>query len=477
MKSLRATVLGLTMILAAGLGYSHSADVGTDKTLLRLQLLTDKSVEKTVAELGLDVAGIDLHERILDVVVTPDDLQRLKKYAHIRILQSYAAQQVAAPDHEYMTSQEVTEALTKFAADYPTLTMLMSIGKTNDGKDIWAMKISDNPTERENDEPVILFNAMHHAREVMTTEVAIDTIEYLLTRYEVDFAVADWVNNTEIWVVPMLNVDGNDKVWNSDTMWRKNTRGGYGVDINRNYPYAWNSCNGSSGSRNSDTYRGDGPGSEPETQALMNLVAAIQPVFNISYHSYSELVIYPYGCRGQRAGNREIVEGIGHEIANLLPSDSNSSRKYAAGTAWELLYSVDGGDIDWMHNAHQVIPYVIELNASAQGFQPRYATWRDRTVEKLRAAWMFLLDRVQASGIRGVIEDATDTDSTILITAISDNHFHPFAATHKLKPDGSFHIILEPGMYNVRIDVPGKASLEKLVTVGATRIDLGSLSL
>src|SRR5262249_25141832 len=134
--------------------------------------------------------------------------------------------------------------------------------------------------------PVILFNGMHHAREVMSPEVALDTIEQLLTKYGTDASITHWVDANEIWVVPMLNVDGNNKVWTYDNYWRKNTRGcpasgtcssGTGVDINRNYPYAWGSCNGSSGSPSSDTYRGPSAGSEPETNVLMNHVAATRP--------------------------------------------------------------------------------------------------------------------------------------------------------------------------------------------------------
>ncbi len=471
MKTGFAIALGILLAWSPGMAFAHSDDHSVTKSLVRIQLNNDKSVEKTVAEMGLDVAGIDLHERTIDVVADQEALETLKTLEHIQIIESFETTTLPAPDQQYFNSQEVAAALQKFHADYPQLTALKSIGKTVEGKDIWAIKISDNPNEREPDEPAILFNAMHHAREVMTTEVAIDTIEHLLTRYEVDFAVADWVNNTEIWVVPMLNVDGNDKVWRSDTMWRKNTKNGHGVDLNRNYPYAWNKCNGSSGSRNSDTYRGEAPASEPETQALMNLVSEIEPVFDISYHSYSELVIYPYGCDGERAGNREIVEGIGKELARMLPSDRGGGRTYTAGTSWETLYSVDGSDIDWMHNEHDVIPYVIELNANSQGFQPSYNPWRERTTEKARAAWQFLLNRVQQSGIRGVVDGAT-AGGVVQVSSANTSATKPFNATYKLKKDGSFHIVLEPGMYNVSIAIPGRAAIESQVTVGASRVDL-----
>src|SRR5690606_35297117 len=129
-----------------------------------------------------------------------------------------------------------------------------------------------------------------------------------------------------------------------------------GVDLNRNYPKGWGSCNGSSGSRTSDTYRGEAPASEPETQAMMKLIQKIRPVFDISYHSYSELVLYPFGCRGQKTQTEEVVAKIGREMGTLL--------KYEPGTPWEILYSADGGDIDWMYDEYQVIPYVIEINST-----------------------------------------------------------------------------------------------------------------
>ncbi len=103
---------------------------------------------------------------------------------------------------------------------------------------------------------------------------------------------------------------------------------------------------------------------------MMNLVAWIKPVFDISYHSYSEIVIYPFGCRPLKTPTGEAVEAIGAEIGKKL--------NYKPGTAWELLYNADGGDIDWMYVAHQVIPFVIEVNSTSQGFHPSFQSWREK---------------------------------------------------------------------------------------------------
>jgi hypothetical protein len=303
------------------------------------------------------------------------------------------------------------------------------------------LKISDNASVSESSEPSVLFNSMHHAREVMGPEVGLDIITYMVGNYNKDEKVTSWINDNEIWIMPMFNVDGNNKMWTSDSMWRKNVRGGYGVDLNRNYPTGWNSCRGSSGWRSSQTYRGPSPASEPETQAMMKFIEKVRPVFDISYHSYSELVIYPYGCKDQRTETFEVVEKIGKHIGSLLD--------YEAGTAWELLYNADGGDIDWMYDAYGVIPFVIELNSRSEGFHPDYTQWRDVTVEKNRKGWMYLLDRLKESGIRGDVSlngQKLDSYEIEVYKQGSSQVFQRYLG-HK---SGAYHLVLNPGKYELR---------------------------
>jgi hypothetical protein len=238
-------------------------------------------------------------------------------------------------------------------------------------------------------------------------------------------------------------------MWTEDSMWRKNTRDGHGVDINRNYPYAWNSCNGSSARTGADDYRGTSAGSEPETQAMMNFVADIKPVFNISYHSYSEIVIYPFGCKPSRTPAEEAVEAIGIEIAKKID--------YKPGTSWELLYNVDGGDIDWMYNAHQVIPYVIEVNGTWDGFHPNYKRMRDKTVLRNRPGWQHLFLRLEGPSIQGRVADkGYDTIKIMKAGEVK------VAQTYKINPDGSFYVILKAGNYDVSFEGSRSKKIENL---------------
>lgn len=417
-------------------------DVGT---IVRFDL-TD-SMKKFLKENAFDVAGVNYQTNEIDAVVSDEEMKLLEaKGANFKF--AFPQNLMAAPDEDYKNPQEIEEFVKDIHGRYPEITSIKSIGKTLEGRDIYAIKISDNPDSDEV-EPVILVNAMHHAREVMTPEITTDMIEYLVTNYNVKEEVTKWIENNEIWVIPMFNLDGNNKMWNENSMWRKNTRNGHGVDINRNYPTGWNSCNGSSSSTYAQDYRGTAPGSEPETQAMMNFVGSIKPVFNISYHSYSEIVIYPFGCRPRKTPAEESVMEIGAEIGRKI--------NYKPGTAWELLYNADGGDIDWMYTEHQVIPYVIEVNSTGEGFHPNYAKWRNKTVERNRAGWMHLLSRLEGSSLQGTVGDKGFKTISVFKTGTTTAF-----QNYKVNPDGSFYIILKEGKYDFSFEGSERVEIKKL---------------
>ncbi len=448
-------VLCLSFTLAKA-GSDHNPLFQKDWKMLAS--ITTQNMQETFKELSnleIDIAGVDVKNKIIDVLINDVDFNNLSN-ANFNLSITEVKGVSKGPDPEYKNPDEIEFLIKEWADKYPEITKLESIGKSLEGRDIWALKISDNPETQEVLEPAVMFNSMHHAREIMTPEVSLDIIETLLTKYNSDATLTQYVNNYEIWVIPMFNVDGNNKMWNSDKWWRKNNRGGYGVDLNRNYPGNWNKCNGSSGWRSSQTYRGPKPASEPETKAMMNFVAKVRPVFDISYHSYSELVIYPLGCSPERTSNAQVVEKIGKEIAAKLD--------YAPGTAWELLYNADGGDIDWMYTAYQVIPFVIELNSRSEGFHPSYAKWRDKTVEKNRAGWMHLLSRLAQSGIRGQVlqNDKAVSNFEIEIYEMGTKSLFQNYLGHTT---GMYHLILNPGTYELVFKVDNNIVRKEKVTV------------
>ncbi len=465
-------VFGIAAVALASAAQAHTTQLGEsgEVTISTIKIGKDRSMIEGLVADGYDIGGVSLENGTVDVLTRTKDEGLSLRFLGYPVEGQKTIDTTLAPEADYKTPDEIAAILRQLHDAHPAITRLESIGKTVENRDIWALKIALDPESHDPRKPSILFNGMHHAREIMTPEVVLDTAEVLLTKYGQDPQVTHWVESNEIWLVPMLNSDGNNKVWNGNSMWRKNTRGNFGVDVNRNYPYAWGTCNGSSGSSWSDTYRGPSAGSEPETQALMGLVARIQPVFDISYHSYSELVIYPYGCDDSRTETREVVERVGRDMAGKIVTDSGQGT-YAPGTAWELLYAVDGGDIDWMYHEHNVIPMVIEINSSSLGFQPAYSN-RQPTVEKMRPAWQYLFEQLDASGIRGMITDGAgraQPSTYVTVQGLGASAKAPF--TWKVKNDGSYHIVLNPGAYTLKFDLNGQ-TVEKNVTVGAERVDM-----
>ncbi|MBC75206.1 MAG: hypothetical protein CME64_04255 [Halobacteriovoraceae bacterium] len=438
--------------------FAHSQSI-SEKAWKMTATIQAESFHKTLKNLSLmniDIAGVDIKKKSIDILITDQEYKFLSKKNYVMTVKEVRGV-TRGPDERYQTPESVRSYLQKYNQKFPKLTKLVSIGKSLEGRDIWALKISDNAQKKELDEPVLLFNSMHHAREIMTPEIGLDIIQYLLENYETDAQVARWVDLNEIWVMPMFNVDGNVKMWTKDSWWRKNVRGGHGVDLNRNYPTGWKSCQGSSGWRWSQTYRGPSPASEPETQAMMKFIEDIRPVFDISYHAYSQLVIYPFGCEGQKTQTKEVVEKIGKELASLLD--------YTPGTAWETLYNADGGDIDWMYEAYQVIPYVLEVNSSRDGFHPDYER-RDPTVKRNRKGWQHLLNRAHGSGVRGVFSINNKAVAAYKLAVYKVNgEVRELFQNYVGHKTGAYHLVLNPGSYELDFIVDGKTVTSRTVEI------------
>lgn len=344
---------------------------------------------------GYDVAGVNLENKTLTLIVEEGQPIPTSKTP-------VASRPIPVIDSGFKTPAEVDQALHAMEDKYPGLVTLFDIGKSVEGRTILAAQVTARfVVGSQTPKPSVLFDSLHHAREVMTPEVTLDIVDQLSSLYQKDPEVTKWLDEYQVWVVPMVNPDGSNYAWNRSSSWRKNTRGGYGVDINRNYPFQWNQCGGSSGNRNDETYRGPQAASESETTAIMSLVQEIRPLFNISYHSFSEIVIYPYGCRPDRIPlpDRTTYERIGKELAAKLVRDTGSG-SYQAGTSYDLLYNIDGGSTDWIYDATRTMAFTVEINSSAQGFQPSYSRWRDITVQRQRPGWRYILQQMDKPGIR-----------------------------------------------------------------------------
>jgi predicted deacylase len=171
---------------------------------------------------------------------------------------------------------------------------------TVEGNHLYLLKISDNVAVDE-DEPNVLVISNHHAREMITPEIAVTLAQRLVEGFlEGDEYLSNMVKNNQIYVAYTWNPDGLDHIWNADNNWRKNrsynTGGSRGVDLNRNYPFGWDfTCAGST-VQTSQTYKGLSAGSEIETQTAMAFIKDKNVDKYLDFHSSGRDVRYLYAA-------------------------------------------------------------------------------------------------------------------------------------------------------------------------------------
>ncbi|MFF8014430.1 M14 family zinc carboxypeptidase [Streptomyces sp. NPDC007929] len=284
-------------------------------------------------------------------------------------------------DAKYHNYAEMTSEINSIVSANPSIASRRVIGKSYQGRDIVAIKISDNVGTDES-EPEVLFTHHQHAREHLTVEMALYLLRELTSDYGSDARVTGMVNNREIWIVPDLNPDGGeyDIATGSYRSWRKNRQPNsgssyVGTDLNRNWDYRWGCCGGSSGSKSSETYRGASAESAPEVKVVSDFVRSRvvggtqQIKAGVDFHTYSELVLWPFGytysdtTTGMTADDNAAFKAVGRKMA--------ASNGYTAEQSSDL-YITDGSIDDYLWGAHKIFAYTFEMypRSGGGGFYP-----------------------------------------------------------------------------------------------------------
>jgi murein tripeptide amidase MpaA len=285
-------------------------------------------------------------------------------------------------DSGYHDYAELTATIDAAVAAYPGLARKTSLGTSYQGRQLWNVKISDNVATDEN-EPEVLFTCGQHAREHLTIEMCLYLVNELTGKYATDATVRGLVDSREIWIVTNVNPDGSeyDIATGSYRSWRKNRQPNsgstyVGTDLNRNWSYQWGCCGGSSGSPSSETYRGPSPFSAPETTRVRDfvnsrVVGGVQQIkAGIDFHTYSELVLWPYGytrsdtAPGLTATDQAALSQLGRNMA--------ATNGYTPEQASDL-YIADGTIDDWMWGTYKIFHYTFEMyptSSAGGGFYP-----------------------------------------------------------------------------------------------------------
>ncbi len=359
--------------------------------------------------------------------------------------------------HDY---PEVTAALAAFTEGYPEITNLVSLGQSEGGRELWALHISDNPTDEE-DEPEFKYLATLHGDEPIGTELCLDFIGLLLSEYGSNPRITGLVDETSIWVVPLANPDGRmlGQRYNLD-----------GQDLNRSFPVYPEDYSGTffGGDALSDA------GRPVEVGHIMRWTAENSFVLSANFHTGATVVNYPFDNEpgipsGQDAPTADdaLMESLSLRYAMNNPVMWNSpffTDGIVNGSAW---YSILGGMQDWNYRYVGCIDMTIELSDTK---------WPDDTA--LPGLWadneeamLSYLEGVHL-GVRGLVTDKKTGLPVWAQVRVRGNTQRVFTDPEV----GDYHRLLLPGMYDMEFFAPGYIPyLVRGVTVeegGAVRRDV-----
>ncbi len=355
---------------------------------------------KEISKLNLDIAYAK-DGQYIDIVTNQDQVDQLRRAGyHIKIVHDdlVAFYQSRFESGKYMggyhTYSDVAAALDSMHTRFPSITTAkINIGNSLQGRALWALKISDNPDVDE-DEPEVFYNGLTHAREPIGMEVLLYFMWNLLTTYGTDSLSTYLVNNRELWFVTVVNPDGYEYNRSTDPggggMYRKNRfncgGGNYGVDINRNYGYEWGyDDEGSSPYCSDETYRGTSAFSEPETQVMRDFMNSHHFILTLDNHTYGNDILYPWGYAHLYTPHQNLFVAIADSMSKL--------NGHIYGTPWEVLYSVNGGSIDWEYgdtiSKPMILAFSPEIGTESDGFWPPSSRILPLCIQELGANRLF----------------------------------------------------------------------------------------
>ena len=343
-------------------------------TVKRLAAFEDK---------GLDVAGSRVTSRGVraQMILTRSQVQDVRaagasaKLTRVRggkTVKQFAAAQAAGGFTVWRSYDEpggYRDQLHQLASKYPQVTKLVRIGTTGQGREILALKVTQGARDKpDGSRPAVLFSATQHAREWIATEIDRRLMYHYINGWKNNNSeIKNLLKGTELWFVPVMNPDGYQYTFDVERLWRKNLRDNDGdgqttindgVDPNRNYPEHFKyDEEGSSKIFSSQTYRGPGPASEPETQAIQSLSRRVGFEFNVNYHSNGQWLLYP---EGWQVGSPTADDPIYFALSGNL--DRPAIAGFHPGLSSDVLYVTNGEANDYMHKQGGALAWTPELS-------------------------------------------------------------------------------------------------------------------
>ena len=351
-----------------------------------------------------------------------------------------------APEATYHDYASWTAQLQQVATDHPAIARRLSAGKSVQGRELWWMKISDNP-DAEEDEPAFKFVANMHGDEKVGTENVLRLIDWLTDRYATDTRVRRLVDNLEIWIMPSMNPDGNvlSQRYNAA-----------GVDLNRDFPDKWNDPVNTTAGR------------AKETGLVMTWQFANQTALSANLHGGAVVTNYPYDGNTSGLPNYSpapdddilIDLSLDYSEDNAPMSNSGSfPQGITNGSDWYVIY---GGMQDW----NMIWQGDVDLTVELSGPKTPAASTLDGYWNDNRESMLSYMERA-LTGVRGRVTDAT-TGAPLAAMLRVNGREHPFTTD---LPVGDYQRVLKAGSYQLEVSADGYQTRVVPFTVTSSRGD------
>ncbi|MBM3306820.1 MAG: carboxypeptidase regulatory-like domain-containing protein [Candidatus Eisenbacteria bacterium] len=367
-------------------------------------------------ELGMDIMNV--RDGVAEIAAVPGEIEALwangfRPRVVVENMRDAFLAQSAPYRGVYHNYSAITADLAAWHAAYPSITELISIGRSVQGRELWALKITDNPGIEEA-EPEIVWVGAHHGDETISVETCYYAAKYLLENHGTNPQVTWLVNNREFWVIPMINPDGhtNGSRYNAQ-----------GTDLNRNYLCPDGSNAGSAFSA-------------PETQALRDFCVGMNPVTSLQFHSGAVYVNYLWDYSYDPTPDEPMIITLSNGYG------SRSGLPVTNGADW---YVAKGTCQDWCYDQRGEIATTIEVSTSKN--PP--ASNIDGIVNANIPAMLYQA-RKSGKGIRGIVTDAGTGEplyATISIPQIGKDVYTDPAV-------GDYHRMVQQGTYTVTASAP-----------------------
>lgn len=306
---------------------------------------------------------------------------------------------------------ETIQFLGQTAQDHPDIVELYTLGYSVENRVIMAAKVTDNPGIEE-DEPEFRILGLHHGDEMMSTELSLGLLEHLTDNYGSDPTITSFVDNQEIWIIPMMNPDGR-MATPDPVRWNAN-----GADLNRDYGFMWNE---------------DTPSefSQPETRAIRENGLENTFVLSLSYHTTGDIVNYVWNYSANHTPDNDLIEQLSQEYGSF------NGYWVVHGYEW---YQTHGDCNDWSYGSRSSIDWTIEL--AGYNIEEVWGKNRDAAIT--------LLGHTN-EGIRGHVTDADSGDPIEALINIEEIGY----VSYNDPLLGDYHRVLLPGTYTVTFSSPG----------------------